>query len=238
MIDLYVIRHARASAAAAEYDHLHEEGLVQARLLGEHLGTLAEHFDAVFVGPHLRQRETLRIARSAASEVGAGWPEAVTIDGLAEAPYDLLVKKYLVPRLQSDATLLGLAQTLGAASDAAMRDAAMRAIWDYMVVLWSSGEIVGEDIETSQVFCARVDAALARVRGSVGDGQRVMVMTSNGVIGHILTLAAGVPPPPTEATHKLYNTSISIFELHGQRTVLRSANQVSHLRDTGLLTIL
>ena len=91
MSSIHFIRHARASASEANYDQLHETGTLQSRLLGEHFGQHGQHFDAIFVGPHLRHHETLRIARVAAADVGARWPEPIVLEALAEAPYDVLV---------------------------------------------------------------------------------------------------------------------------------------------------
>ena len=235
---LYLVRHARASAVEADYDQLHAEGEVQARLLGEHLGAATQQFDLVFVGPHRRQQETLRIARIAAGAVGAGWPEPIAIEGLAEAPYEILVKSHLVPLLATDKKLKAMAETLGSAADASARDAIVRTIWDYMIVLWQQGEISADGLETSQHFVGRVDDAFSGICERTREGQGALVMTSNGVIDRILTAAAATAPPNGEATHKLYNTSISIIDLQGQRASLREANRIEHIRDPALRTII
>ena len=235
---VYLVRHARASAVEADYDKLHVEGELQARLLGEHLKSTAQQFDHCFVGPHLRQQETLRIARAAAGEIGTHWPVPAVVDGLAEAPYEILVKSHLVPRLATDPKLKALADALGAAADAGARDAVVRTIWDYMVVLWEQGEISADGLETSRRFVERVDDAFSRICARAREGRRTLVMTSNGVIGRILSSSAGTAPPNGQATHKLYNTSISIIELHGQRASLREANLIEHICDPALRTIL
>ncbi|MGD8861671.1 MAG: phosphoglycerate mutase family protein [Myxococcales bacterium] len=71
MTRLHLIRHGRASASADDYDQLQPLGETQARLLGEHLGARRQHFDRVYVGPLKRQRETLRLMRRSAGEVGS-----------------------------------------------------------------------------------------------------------------------------------------------------------------------
>ena len=235
---LYLVRHARASAVEADYDKLHVEGEVQARLLGEHLAATAQQFELVFVGPHRRQQETLRIARDAAGAVGAAWPDPLVVEGLAEAPYEVLVKSHLLPRLAHDAKLAAMGEALGAAADTSARDAIVRTIWDYMVVLWEQGEISADGLETSQRFVGRVDQAFSEICARMRQGQRALVMTSNGVIGRILTAATKTAPPAGQATHKLFNASISIIELEGQRASLREANLIEHIRDPALRTIL
>jgi broad specificity phosphatase PhoE len=234
----FLIRHARASASEAEYDQLQADGVEQARLLGEHFGAAGQQFDVVYVGPHDRQFQTLQIARAAAGAVGAGWPEPIMVEGLAEAPYEVLIKNHLVPRLAEDPHLMALANALGSAAETHARDAAMRAIWDYMVVLWQSGALAGADLESIEAFDARVDQAFGSMRARAHDGQSIMVMTSNGVIGRILSAAARTAPPQGEATHKLYNSSVSIIEVEGDSVALRKANLIDHLRDPALLTIL
>jgi len=190
------------------------------------------------VGPHLRQHETLRIARAAAGEIGASWPEPVLVEGLAEAPYEVLVKSHLVPRLATDPKLIAMAEALRLAADADARDAVVRTIWDYMVVLWEKGEISAEGLETSPRFSERVDEAFSVICTRAREGRRALVMTSNGVIGRILTAATGTAPPAGQATHKLYNTSISIIDLQGSHAMLREANLIEHIRDSALRTVL
>src|SRR5690349_3030336 len=103
MTTLYLFRHGRAQAQADDYDQLHEQGELQARLLGAHLARKGQRFDAVYVGPLRRQRETLRLMRQAGEQVAAEWPAEQVLDQLAEGPFELLFKKYLFERMESDA---------------------------------------------------------------------------------------------------------------------------------------
>ena len=62
MATIYLIRHGQASFGAADYDKLSELGCRQAQVTGEYLRDNKIHFDAVYSGSLLRQRETAQLA--------------------------------------------------------------------------------------------------------------------------------------------------------------------------------
>src|SRR5262245_4817205 len=105
MTILHLIRHGRASALEADYDQLQPLGELQARLLGAHLAERAQRFDGVYVGPLKRQRETWRLMCEAAGAWAQQWPEARVLDGLAEGPFEVLMKAHLRPRIKLDVAL-------------------------------------------------------------------------------------------------------------------------------------
>ena len=237
MTTLFVIRHGRATALEAEYDKLHQQGERQARLLGEHLLAKRQRFDSVYVGPLRRQVETLRLMREAAGVVGAAWPESVTLEGLAEGPFEALMKEHIRPRLSSDAGLREIAQQVRGANDSGGRDGALSQLFDYMVGLWRRGEVAAEGLETSDAFFARVDGALAQIVAREGEGRAVAVITSNGVVGHLLE-RAGLPFASGTKRHRLYNSSVSLLELRGSSVAVQAHNLVEHIDDPQLLTVL
>lgn len=235
---LHLIRHGRASALEADYDQLQPLGELQARLLGEHLGRRRQHFDAVYVGPLRRQLETLRLMREAAADVGSAWPEATVLDGLAEGPFEPLMKKYVRPRLAQDPQLQVIVQALRGAADARTRDEALNSLFDYMVGLWRMGEVVAEELEPPDVFNARVLSAVDQIAQREGVGREVAVVTSNGVIGALLQ-HAGLVPANGSTRHRLYNSSVSLLELDVERRgVARGSNVTEHLSDPEHLTLI
>lgn len=236
MTVLHLIRHGRASALEADYDQLHSHGEAQARLLGEHLGQVREAFDAVYVGPHKRQLDTLRLMRQGAQPSGVRWPEATLLEGLAEGPFEVLFKVYLRPRIKQDAGLQAQMEALKAAADDAARQAALEHMFHHMVTLWRSGEVSGDDLEPSSAFTARVLEAKDRIMAQQGSGKRVAVVTSNGVVGELLEVLAKVPPPEGQSRHRFYNTSVTVLELAPSGAALRALNTTAHLTDPELLT--
>jgi broad specificity phosphatase PhoE len=238
MTVLHLIRHGRASALETDYDQLHVHGEAQARLLGEHLGRGREAFDAVYVGPHKRQLDTLRLMREGAQPAGVSWPEATLLEGLAEGPFEVLFKVYLRPRIKLDAELQrGMAQ-LKEAADELARQLALEAMFHRMVTLWRAGEVLGDDLEPAAAFTARVLDAQQRIAAQQGAGKRVAVVTSNGVIGELLEAVARVAPPEGQSRHRFYNTSVTILELAGSGHALHALNTTAHLSDPELLTFL
>lgn len=237
MTSLWLIRHGRATALDADYDKLHPQGEAQARLLGKHLAAHGQRYDAVYVGPLRRQLETLRLMRESAGGVGAAWPEARVLDGLAEGPFETLMRQHIRPRLPHDAVLQRLAQQIRASNESGVRDAALDGLFDHMVELWRRGEIVDDALESPSAFFARVDSALDEIAQREGEGRAVAVVTSNGVIGHLLE-RAGERPEPGRTRHRVYNTSVSLLDLRAGGLSVRAHNLVEHIRDPQYLTML
>jgi broad specificity phosphatase PhoE len=235
---LHLIRHGRASALEADYDNLQPLGELQARLLGEHLGRRRQHFDAVYVGPLRRQLETLRLMREGAAEGGSAWPSATVLDGLAEGPFEPLMKKYVRPRMAEDPALQTLVQNMRSAADARARDEALNTLFDHMVELWRNGAVVADDLESPIAFNARVLAALEQIALQEARGRQVAVVTSNGVIG-VLLQHAGLAPTQGTLRHRIYNSSVSLLELDvDRRGIARSSNATEHLTDPDHLTLI
>jgi broad specificity phosphatase PhoE len=237
MTILHLIRHGRASALEADYDKLQPLGELQARLLGEHLAARSQHFDAVYVGPLVRQLETQRLMREGAGSLGASWPAATVLDGLAEGPFEALMKQHVRPRLPHDTDLQVIAQAVRGAADEAARSAALSQLFDYMAVLWQRGEVRAPDLEAPESFEARVSAVLEEMARREGHGRKVAVVTSNGVIGELLD-KAGLRPGNGAVRHRLHNSSVSLLELRPDGVVPLARDLTEHLRDPQHLTLL
>lgn len=237
MTTLQLIRHGKASPGTANYDELHTTGEAQARLLGEYFRDTQQHFDALYCGPLVRQRETLRIMREAARDVGARWPEAHMLDGLAEAPIEAVVRQCLPVRMQTDTTLQSLVAEIGDGSDKAKARAGFERVLDHVTELWSVGELGGPGIETASEFAARVVGALDAILAREGEGRAVAVVTSNGVIGYLVAHAAG----ETRANRirpMFWNSSRTELSFRAGRLAVERANLVDHLRDGNLHTLI
>lgn len=235
MTTLHLIRHGRAQAQADDYDQLHEIGEHQARLLGAHLAQRGQRFDAVYVGPLRRQRETLRLMREAAGAGAAAWPQEYVLDGLAEGPYELLFKKYLFERMESDPVVRGHIERLRATP--AERDVILEQIFVHMIALWTNAEITGDDLEPWTVFEARVDAALAHIRQREPAGREVAVVTSNGIISACVRRAQQAPN--ADGRLRVHNASVTRIQLlRPSGFALHAHDLTEHLTDPAHLTLL
>jgi broad specificity phosphatase PhoE len=226
MTILHLIRHGRASAHEEDYDRLQPQGELQARLLGAHLAAQQQRFDGVYVGPLRRQRETWRLMREAAGPWGEAWPAEHVLDGLAEGPFEVLMKTHLRPRIKLDAALQELLAQSRQSERAQVE--AIQAMFDRMLALWRSEEIRADDLETATAFAARVAAALTEIARREGPARQVAVVTSNGVIGELV----GAHLELERNAHgrlRFHNTSVSVLELHGDGSKLHEHNRTSHL---------
>lgn len=227
MTILHLIRHGRASALEADYDRLQPLGEQQARLLGAHLAERRQCFDGVYVGPLKRQRETWRLMREAAGTWAEQWPEGHVLDGLAEGPFEVLMKVHLRPRIKVDPLLQELLARSRAGDEAAQVEALQR-MFDRMVELWRAEEVRGEDLETAAAFVARVEDAKAEIARREGAGRHVAVITSNGVIGELLHSIQSLVRS-VSGRLRFHNTSVSVLELHGEGPRLHRHNATEHL---------
>jgi broad specificity phosphatase PhoE len=238
MTTLHVIRHGRATALEADYDQLHATGELQARALGAHLARKGQRFDAVYVGPLRRQLETLRLMREAAAGAGATWPEAEVLSGLAEGPFELLMKKYALERLQHDAALLRFVEQYQAAADTPAQELALSGLLDHVITLWREGVLHGGDLEPAAAFAERVYGALAQVSRAAAHGRHVAVVTSNGVIAAWIERALNFADVPKHVRLRVHNSSVSRLELGAEGLWLRAHDVTEHLSDPEHLTLI
>lgn len=241
MTTIHLIRHGKASPSEANYDQLHVRGVAQARMLGVHLAGRGARFDAMYSGPLVRQRDTLRLMRESAGATGAGWPEAVVLDGLAEAPVELIVRECMAERLGSDAVLDTLvARVQAAGEDRPALRLAMGAVWEYMLGLWHTGALARDDLETYAQFRGRVlgslETMLARARG----GEEVAAVTSNGVISCLVEHVHERAGETQTASPELLfaNTSITRLTAGDGSLAIVARNVLDHIDDPAMVTYL
>jgi broad specificity phosphatase PhoE len=232
---LHLIRHGRASALEADYDQLHAIGEQQAQLLGAHLAARKQRFDGVYVGPLKRQLETLRLMREAAGAWAEQWPEARVLEGLAEGPFEPLMKVHLRPRIKIDPELQALRSRMRDGDDASQVEA-LNGMFARMDALWRAGEVSADDLETAVAFRARVRAAQDEIGRREGPGRNVAVITSNGVIAELLDGVAGIAE--VNGRLRFHNTSISLLELRAEGARITAQNITEHLSAAEHFTLL
>lgn len=240
---IHLIRHGKASPSSDNYDQLHERGIAQSRMLGAHLGARGARFDAVYCGPLVRQRDTLRLMREAAGAAAGAWPDARILDGLREAPVEMIMRQCMVERLGSDATLDALiARVQAAGSDRAALRVTMGAVFDHMTDLWREGTLVRDGLESYVAFRARVLGALDAILGAAGVGQEIAVITSNGVIGCLVDHVEASRPRSRGANSgpelQFANSSITRLSVTDGSVAVTARNVHEHLDDEALVTFL
>jgi len=208
---LLLVRHGQASYGQADYDKLSERGREQAQTLGAALGKL----DAVFTGPHVRQRQTAELAGLKAEPIAE----------FAEYPaFEML--QHLMPRLVAEDPKF--ADLIIAPTPKLLDDA-----FHMVLGRWSRDEWHDDKLERVAVFVARVQRGIVRATATAGRGARIAVVTSAGPIGVAVGTIFGIE------AEKMVKTSIvvrnaSITELvfdtrQPDRMSLMSFNLTAHL---------
>ena len=223
MSEVLVVRHAQAAFGSENYDQLSPLGHEQAALLGEYLSELHAPFAAVACGGMRRHRETLDAIEAAASKRGHDVVEARCIAGLDEFDHrDVLA--VFAQRFASDPVVV-------AAQGGASRD--MRSVYFFLraaLHAWASGALDDGVRETWSAFKQRVRDA-GRELATLGERhERLLVVTSGGVMAQLATAALDAPDASAvELNLAIRNSAISEFRAVGGALYLASWNAVPHL---------
>lgn len=183
---------------------------------------------------HLRTGE---LVASVYREAGAHWPEPVTLTGLDEYAGIAVMRAFLPGLRDTHEEIRALDAEFREQPD---QDAAFRAydrLFQRVVRMWVDEQLHSPEIETWKAFCARVDRALAHIRGTAPRNARIAVFTSGGVIGAAVRAALDLAPQKTlEVSWTSRNASYTEFRFSGDRFSLASFNNHPHLEDADLLT--
>lgn len=205
MAELVIIRHGQASFGAANYDKLSELGQLQSQLVGQALKTRGWRADRIVIGAQVRHRETLE---------GMGYTSGeIEVDsGFNEYDFhDLLLARYGgdVPDL-----VLGDRKT----HFRTLRET---------VFEWQSGGLPNAR-ESWTDFTSRIENALAK---ATRDGaERILVVSSGGVIGQITADTVGGPAKMMMTLNlQIKNTAINKFIISGSKRFLHEFNATPHL---------
>jgi len=181
---LVLIRHAQASFGADDYDRLSPLGHQQARWLAEYFDSQGLAFDRVVRGALRRHRETA---------------EALAALGVCPEPEE-------DPRWD-EMHYSPLAEEYRAATGVPDRMGRKEFLHHFPKVFcgWAEGQL-GREAESFDAFTGRVNAALD---AAAAPGGSVLVVTSGGVIGIVLSRVLGIGPRTTaDLLLNIHNASI------------------------------
>lgn len=208
---LYLVRHAQPDFTG-HYDSVTRLGMEQSTWLGEHLAACGLRFSRVISGSLQRQRQTL----------------AKMLDCLPEAPASITDPRFN----EYDA-----ASVLGAFEFGDER--AMRATGDrprYFTAVrdalqaWSRRDEAIPGGESWAQFGARIEAGVSDACDGLERDEKVLVVTSGGVIGRVIAgiLRAG-PDAAIQLNLQTRNTGVSEIARGRTATRLVVFNAVPHL---------
>jgi broad specificity phosphatase PhoE len=224
MATIYLIRHGQASFGADYYDKLSSLGCRQASVLGEYLAACGVHFDAIYSGDLLRQRETAQLA----CELQSSELELQIDQRFNEIDNDEQLR-YLVPEIvKTDEGIRALVERgLSSSKD---YQKVIDAVFNY----WVSPDCNESRIQSWEDYSSGVHQALSDVMAEQGGGKTVAIFTSGGTIAtavaHVLRLSG-------EQTYQFYepifNCSVTQLFYSGSKVSLSYFNDRSFLQLLG-----
>jgi len=237
MSTLTLIRHGQASLFAEDYDRLSPLGERQAAALGEYWARTRTVFERVYSGPAKRHLRTAELAGEVCRKAGLAWPEPVVLPDLDEFPGETLTRCYL-PRLAEENSRIGaLDRDLRRAKGGPEHARAIEFLFRAFTTMWVRGEFDASEVETWEMFAARVRRGLDQVRNHGVKGASVAVFSSAGPTAIAVQMAHGLHPVQTlELAWLVRNSACSEFLFSGDRFSLLGFNAVPHLQDPALVT--
>jgi broad specificity phosphatase PhoE len=209
MSTLYLLRHGQASFGEADYDRLSWLGELQAAEAGRFLAARVGAFDRVLIGPSRRHEQTARSALAA---------------------FTTSIDREVEPALAEFAhghTVLDAARArqLSAGLDWPQHNAAQMRLYGAEIRRWALDGAHLPDVPTLDDFSARAEAWFAQLASSAPRGQRVLAVTSAGVIAVLVCAALRLPPARMiDFVESIGNASVTALAFSGERRGLVSFN--------------
>lgn len=221
---IYLIRHGQASFASSDYDKLSSIGNEQGLILGKALAARKVVPDVLVCGGMLRHRETAAqcLVGLGLMEPGAqaSWDED---SGWNEYDHEAMLEAY-DPRFARKTNIA--AEMLKTGMDPRR---AFQELFSKAAARWVSGAHDDDYDESFQEFCARVEAALARLTERLGRSKTALVFTSGGAISAVTRALLGLPAERTmPLSYTLANASVTKVIVGGGGVRLMSLNEHAH----------
>jgi broad specificity phosphatase PhoE len=237
MSRIILVRHAQASFLEPNYDKLCATGEVQARLLGDYWARRGVIFSRAWSGPRVRQVQTGRMIEEAYRTFGREFPELAVANEFDEYPAEAVLKLGLPQVLEKSQEVRHLQRVFEHAKDSDERKRCFQQMFEAVIGLWVSGELVVDGVESWQEFCVRVDRGISALANSTTPAGDSVVFTSGGPIGVAMRRALNLADADAlQLTWMSRNASFTEFLSSGERFTLSTFNAHPHLEDESLLT--
>ncbi len=228
-----MVRHAQASFHAEDYDQLSPLGLSQAQHLGKYLAAQKVTLSRVLIGPRQRHAQTWSHVFNSLVDAGLKPPAASIVPELDEHQGLSVAKAYLATDPNQDAP-----QTLPHIPESAANTEASLHRLLGIIRDWSRGQIASHEHENWEQFRGRALRALDLVCKAPNNAT-TLVVTSGGTISAAVGWLLGLSDEAVIDIHSvLRNASLSEIRVRGRQRNLVSLNEVPHLNEPQLLTII
>jgi broad specificity phosphatase PhoE len=234
---LTLVRHAQAAFFAKDYDCLSPLGREQACLLGTYWAQRGLNIGEVYTGPRARQRHTAELVAECYRKAGLAWPEIVVLDEMDEYDFGGILRRLAPELARRDSEFAAHVERYRRSQAEEDRMRTFQPMFEVLMHHWQKTSDSAETWESWPAFRARVRRGLDRILQRPGNGRRVAVFTSGGVIGTALHLALEIPDRMAlELNWRNRNCSLTEFVFTQGRYTLDNFNMVPHLEDSALWT--
>lgn len=234
MSTIYFIRHGQASFGKENYDQLSEQGMIQAGRLADHLLERQIVFDAVYIGPQVRHRQTAEPYLSRCRLAGINHFSVTEMPELAE--YDFRgVLATLIPVLAAESESYN--------NDVAamfIDGRAFQRVFEEAALRWVRGEYPPTDLMSWEEFSSRVNRGIDTILDQDGRGRQVGVFTSGGPTAVAVQRALSLSGEMTMRVNwQVINCSMTRFKCTPEAMMLASFNEhdwLAHPEKENLVT--
>ncbi len=221
---LYMIRHAQASFAEADYDRLSPLGHEQAGLLAAHLARSGVEFDAVYRGRQRRHEQTLEAYLADCARRGIKAPAPQESRFFDEYDAGAILRTFLPVLIREDPGFEAEVEKMKSSNRAFQK------VLEKVLLRWFDHRDETQQLESWASFTARVQRGLFEVMAREGAGRRVAVFTSGGPISAAVQKALTLSNESTlSIVRQIVNSSVTRFKYSGDRMTLFGFNDFTHL---------
>lgn len=221
---LTMIRHGQASFGSENYDRLSQKGVVQSRVVAEHLLQIGASADAIYSGEMKRQTDTA--AQTVALYGARGNTENIyRIDPSFNEYASREILLSFVKEITGREPLLkgNILQEYKDKKD-------FQTLFEKILSGWATGKYRKEGLVTWEEFSGRVWGGIEKIIQEDKPGRTVLIFTSGGPISAAVQKALGLTSEQTiRLGWQIANASISRFIYKKDRFTLASFNETAHL---------
>ncbi|MHB8829661.1 MAG: histidine phosphatase family protein [Syntrophales bacterium] len=221
---IYMIRHGQASFGSDDYDRLSQTGIVQSRVLAEHLSTVGILADVVYSGEMKRQIDT-------AQQTVEMYENAVhaTRSLRKDSAFNEYGSQEIL--LSFAREVVGREPSLNDHSSLPYSDKKkFQELFEKILSGWANGKYKKEGLPTWEEFSGRVWSGIERIIKDNPAGKTVLIFTSGGPISAALQRALGLTNEETiRLGWQIANASLTRFLYKDDRFSLAAFNETAHL---------
>ena len=219
-----MIRHGQASFGSDDYDRLSQKGIVQSRVLAEHLSTVGILADVVYSGEMKRQIDTAR-------QTVELYENAVHATRILRKDRDFNEYGSQEILLSFVREIVGSEPSLSDHSSLPYSDKKkFQKLFEKILSGWANGTYKKEGLPTWEEFSGRVWNGIERIIKDNPSSKTVLIFTSGGPISAALQRALGLTNEGTiRLGWQIANASITKFLYKDNRFSLAAFNETAHL---------